>query len=73
MLWVSARDRRLTVLAALAVGSIATPWQPRVAIAAVAVAGSLIRIPFAWWAMLRCRRTIKDLRRIGRDGPIGSP
>lgn len=63
----------LTVLATLAFRVIATLWQPPVALAAVAIAASLVRIPFAWWAMLRCRRTTEDLRRINPRGPMPRP
>jgi hypothetical protein len=56
----------LSVLAVLAARSLTTTWQPPLALAAMAVAGSLIRIPLAWRALLRCRRTRKYLNRIGR-------
>ena len=55
----------LTVLATLAARSLTTTWQPPLALAMVAVAGSLIRIPLAWRAILRCRATLKYLRPTG--------
>lgn len=61
----------LTVLATLAIRSLTTPWQPALALAVAAVTGSLIRIPFAWRALLRCRRTLKLLKRIDHRDPIG--
>lgn len=55
----------LTVLATLVARSLATTWQPPLALATVAVAASLIRIPLAWRAMLRCRHSMKYLTHIG--------
>jgi hypothetical protein len=52
----------LTVLTTLTARSLTTTWQPPFALAAMAVAGSLIRIPLAWRAILRCRATMKHLR-----------
>jgi len=62
----------LTVLATLFARSLTTTWQPTLALAVVAVTGSLIRIPFAWRALLRCRRTLRLLTRIDHRGPISA-
>lgn len=56
----------LTVLVTLVARSLATTWQAPTALALVAVAGSLIRIPLACLAVIRCRHTSKRLSRIGR-------
>lgn len=61
----------LTVLATFAARSLATTWQPPLTLVVVAVAGSLIRIPLAWLAFIRCRHTSKHLNRIG--GTPGLP
>lgn len=59
----------LTVMFTLFARSQTTTWQPTLALAVVAVTGSLIRIPFAWRALLRSHRTFRLLTRIDRRGP----
>jgi hypothetical protein len=57
----------LSVLATFAMRILGTSWQPNVAIAAVALAGSLIRISCATRSVLRSRATLTHLQ------PIGAP
>lgn len=62
----------LAVLAVLITRSLTTTWQPTLALTAVAVTGSILRIPSALRALLRCRHTRKLLHRIDHHHPIGT-
>jgi hypothetical protein len=52
----------LVVLSTLAARVFATDWHPALALAAAAIVASLIRIPFAGWAVLDCGRSLRRLR-----------
>jgi hypothetical protein len=60
----------VVVLSTLAARVAAAAWHPPVALAAIAVSASLLRLPVAWCAAVSCGSSLRRLRFLGQD-PVG--
>jgi hypothetical protein len=57
----------VVVLSMLAARVAAAAWHPPVVLAAIAVTGSLLRLPFAWSAAVSCGSSLRRLRLLGQE------
>jgi hypothetical protein len=57
----------VVVLATLTVRVLTAGWHPPVALAAIAIIASLVRVPVAWSAAVDCRRSLRRLQLLGRQ------